>query len=134
LSARGIIFISADYRLTPPGTVYNILTDVKDAIAFVAGDLNVQLADLGSGSRFRIDPTSIGVAGTSAGGYCAYLCAIHAVPKPKVVLSLYGMGGDLLVCLVHSPLKNYDRIYTMYFRQTNISLPRHDLSSGGEKC
>ncbi|KIK41933.1 hypothetical protein CY34DRAFT_84478 [Suillus luteus UH-Slu-Lm8-n1] len=100
LSARGIIFISADYRLTPPGTVYNILADVKDAIAFVAGDLNVQLdqelASLGSGSHFRIDPTSIGVAGTSAGGYCAYLCAIYAVPKPKVVLSLYGMGGDLL--------------------------------------
>lgn len=100
LSAHNIIFISADYRLIPPGTGYDVLADVKDAIAFVAGDLNVQLdqelADLGSGSRFRIDPTSIGVAGTSAGGFCTYLCAIHAVPKPKVILSLYGMGGDLL--------------------------------------
>ncbi|KAG1849890.1 Alpha/Beta hydrolase protein [Suillus subalutaceus] len=100
LSARGIIFISADYRLIPPGTGYDILADAKDAIAFVAGDLNVQLdqelADLGSGSRFRIDPTSIGVAGSSSGGFCAYLCAIYAVPKPKVVLSLYGLGGDLL--------------------------------------
>ncbi|KAG1791828.1 Alpha/Beta hydrolase protein [Suillus plorans] len=100
LLARGIIFISADHRLIPPGTGYDVLADVKDAIAFVAGDLNVQLdqelADLGSGSRFRIDPTSIGVAGTSAGGFCAYLCAIYAVPKPKVVLSLYGMGGDFL--------------------------------------
>ncbi|KAG2049087.1 alpha/beta-hydrolase [Suillus hirtellus] len=100
LHARGIIFISADYHLIPPGTGYDVLADVKDAIAFVAGDLNVQLdqelADLGSGSRFRIDPTSIGVAGTSAGGFCAYLCAIYAVPKPKVVLSLYGMGGDFL--------------------------------------
>ncbi|KAG2106542.1 Alpha/Beta hydrolase protein [Suillus discolor] len=100
LHARGIIFISADYRLIPPGTGYDVLADVKDAIAFVAGDLNIQLdqelADLGSGSRFRIDPMSIGVAGTSAGGFCAYLCAIYAVPKPKVVLSLYGMGGDFL--------------------------------------
>ncbi|KAG2123802.1 Alpha/Beta hydrolase protein [Suillus clintonianus] len=100
LSARGIIFISADYRLIPPGTGYDVLADTKDAIAFVAGDLNVQLnqqqAGLSSGSHFRIDPASIGVAGTSAGGFCAYLCAIHAVPKPKVVLSLYGMGGDLL--------------------------------------
>ncbi|KAG1818639.1 Alpha/Beta hydrolase protein [Suillus subaureus] len=100
LSARGIIFISADYRLVPPGTGYDVLADVKDAIAFVAGDLNVQLdqelADLGTGSRFRIDPTSIGVAGTSSGGFCAYLCAIYAVPKPKVVLSLYSMGGDFL--------------------------------------
>ncbi|KAG2125641.1 Alpha/Beta hydrolase protein [Suillus cothurnatus] len=100
LSARGVIFISADYRLIPPGTGYDVLADVKAAIAFVAGDLNVQLnqelADLGSGSRFRIDPTSIGVAGTSAGGFCAYLCAIYAVPRPKVVLSLYGMGGDFL--------------------------------------
>jgi acetyl esterase/lipase len=138
LSARGIIFISADYRLTPPGTVYNILTDVKDTIAFVAGDLNVQLdqelANLDSGSHFRIDPTSIGVAGTSAGGYCAYLCAIYAVPKPKAVLSLYGMGGDLLVCPVRSPLNIFNRINTTYFRQTNISLPRHNLSSGGESC
>ncbi|KAG2033452.1 Alpha/Beta hydrolase protein [Suillus americanus] len=100
LSALGIIFISADYRLIPPGTGYDVLADVQDAITFVAGDLNVQLdqelADLGTGSRFRIDPTSIGVAGTSSGGFCAYLCAIYAVPKPKVVLSLYGMGGDLL--------------------------------------
>ncbi|KAG1735186.1 Alpha/Beta hydrolase protein [Suillus lakei] len=101
LSAHGIIFISADYRLIPPGTGYDVLADVKDAIAFVAGDLNVQLdqkqAGLSSSSRFRVDPTSIGVAGTSAGGFCAYLCAIYAVPKPKVVLSLYGMGGDLLI-------------------------------------
>ncbi|KAG1732406.1 Alpha/Beta hydrolase protein [Suillus paluster] len=100
LSARGIIFISADYRLLPPGTGYDVLADVKDAIAFVAGDLNVQidqeLAGLSFGSRFRVDPASIGVAGSSAGGYCAYLCAIHAVPKPKVLLSLYGMGGDFL--------------------------------------
>jgi len=101
LSARGIVFISADYRLTPPGTGYDVLADVKDAISFVAGELNVQLdqkqAGLSFRSRFHVDPTSIGVAGTSAGGLCAYLCAIHAVPKPKVVLSLYGMGGDFLV-------------------------------------
>jgi acetyl esterase/lipase len=138
LSARGVIFISADYRLIPPGTGYDVLADVKDAIAFVAGDLNVQLnqelADLGSGSRFRIDPTSIGVAGTSAGGFCAYLCAIYAVPRPKVVLSLYGMGGDFLVCTVFVLPKVSDRVNTTYFRQTNISLPKHNLSSGGEKC
>ncbi|OAX32919.1 alpha/beta-hydrolase [Rhizopogon vinicolor AM-OR11-026] len=101
LSARGIIFISADYRLLPPGTGYEVLSDVKDAIGFVAGGLNAQLdqrdAGLSFGSRFRVDPSAIGVAGTSAGGYCAYLCAIHAVPKPKAILSLYGMGGDFLI-------------------------------------
>jgi len=100
LSARGIIFISVDYRLIAPCTGYDVLVDVKDAIGFVAGDLNALLDqkqnDLSFGSRCRVDPGSIAVAGTSAGGYCAYLSAIHAVPKPKAVLIIYGMGGDFL--------------------------------------
>jgi acetyl esterase/lipase len=104
LSARGIIFISADYRLLAPCTGYDVLADVKDAIGFVAGDLNALLDqkqnDLSLGSRFRIDPGSIAVVGTSAGGYCAYLSAFHAVPKPKAVLIVYGMGGDFLVSLI----------------------------------
>jgi len=37
------------------------------------------------------------VAGSSAGGLCAYLAGVHARPKPKAVLSLYGMGGDFFV-------------------------------------
>ena len=47
---------------------------------------------------FKIDPKTIAVAGSSAGGLCAYLAAMHCVsPKPKALLSLYGQGGDFLV-------------------------------------
>jgi hypothetical protein len=139
LSARGIIFISADYRLLPKGTGHDLLADVKDAIRFVAGDLNAQLdqtdAGLSLSSRSRIDPSSIGVAGTSAGGYCAYLCAIHAVPKPKAILSLYGMGGDFLVSLMLPAPEISDSINTLRcLRPTNISLQSQSLSFVEGKC
>lgn len=32
--------------------------------------------------------------GVSAGGYIARLAALHAIPRPVAVLSLFGMGGD----------------------------------------
>ena len=47
---------------------------------------------------FKIDPDAMAVAGTSAGGLCAYLAAMHCVsPKPKGIVSMYGMGGDFFV-------------------------------------
>ena len=47
---------------------------------------------------FKIDPDAMAVAGSSAGGLCAYLAAMHCVsPKPKGIVSMYGMGGNFLV-------------------------------------
>ena len=88
----------------PPSTGHDMVEDIQDLFRFVAFSLNDRLdemfsnqATLSNWSPFRVDPEAIGVSGTSAGPLCAYLACMHAVPKPKVVLSLYGRGGDLLV-------------------------------------
>lgn len=111
ITSSGIAFISADYRLVPPCTGYDVLCDMKDLFAFLSASLNTQLLSLepnhdhtSSRTVFKIDPERIGVAGSSAGGLCAHLAAAHAFPRPKVVLSMYGMGGDFLVCPISSPL------------------------------
>ncbi|KAJ6585361.1 Alpha/Beta hydrolase protein [Mycena capillaripes] len=90
--AAGFLFISADYRLIPSCTVHDIIDDIKDLFLFLAKDDLCFKSD--GGRLFGVDPTSLAVAGSSAGGMCAYLAAIHASPKPKAVLSLYGMGGQ----------------------------------------
>ncbi|KAJ7625224.1 alpha/beta-hydrolase [Mycena polygramma] len=90
--AAGFIFISADYRLLPSCTVHEIIDDIKDLFLYLAQE---DLCFTADGVRFGVDPTSLAVAGSSAGGMCAYLAAIHASPKPKAVLSMYGMGGNV---------------------------------------
>ncbi|EIW81211.1 alpha beta-hydrolase [Coniophora puteana RWD-64-598 SS2] len=94
LSSRGIVFISVDYRLIPPSTGHDVIEDIKDAFAFVATRLNDELAQARSG--VCVDAQALGVAGTSAGGLCAYLAAMHATPRPKAVVALYAMGGDFI--------------------------------------
>ena len=88
----------------PPSTGHDMVEDIQDLFRFVAFSLNDRLdemfsdqASLSTWGPFRVDPEAIGVSGTSAGPLCAYLACMHAVPKPKVVLSMYGRGGDLLV-------------------------------------
>ncbi|KAI6044867.1 Alpha/Beta hydrolase protein [Pisolithus marmoratus] len=111
LSAQRFIFISADYRLMPPATGHDIVEDIQDVFRFVATSLNSRLDEamsdkggadpipagdnLSPRNPYRIDAEAIGVAGTSAGGLCAYLACMHADPKPRVVLNMYGMGGKL---------------------------------------
>jgi len=88
-TAAGLAFISADYRLLPPSTGHDVLKDVVDLFAFLA-----RTPTLGT---VLLDGTRLAVAGTSAGGMCAFLAAIHANPRPRAVLSFYGLGGDVFV-------------------------------------
>jgi len=90
------VFISADYRLLPSATVHDIIDDIKDLFSFLSQEDLCFKTDAGD---FGVDPTSLAVAGSSAGGTCAYLAAIHASPKPKAVLGLYAAGGNFFVCL-----------------------------------
>ena len=93
--SKGYIFASADYRLLPPTDGHQVLEDVKDAFAFVSTFSHDR--EEGKGN-LTVDSTRIAVAGTSAGGLCAYLAAIHCkTPKPVAILSMYGMGGNFFV-------------------------------------
>jgi len=111
VTSAGYAFISADYQLIPPATGHEVVQDIQDLFAFlghaeisfpskphtVPATVSRDSTTQSSSWRFRIDPEAIAVAGSSAGGLCAYLAAIHCdSPKPKAILSLYGMGGDFL--------------------------------------
>ncbi|KAI9509461.1 alpha/beta-hydrolase [Russula earlei] len=87
VAASGMAFISADYRLLPPSTGHDVLEDVVDLFAFLA-----RTPLLGT---VQVDGTRLAVGGCSAGGMCAFLAASHASPKPRAVLSLYGLGGEM---------------------------------------
>ncbi|KAL0069115.1 hypothetical protein AAF712_003801 [Marasmius tenuissimus] len=96
LDAVGHALVSPDYRLIPSGgvTAHEELEDIQDLFTFLRGP-EFQRA-LPTGLDFKLRPDRIAVAGTSAGGTCSYLAATHVQPKPKAVLSMYGMGGDYL--------------------------------------
>lgn len=93
----------------PPSTGHDILADIKDLFRFISHELNSLLQrryvesvaertpQCSSTPNFRINANALAVAGTSSGGLCAYLAAMHATPKPRAVLSMYGMGGQFLV-------------------------------------
>lgn len=108
----GHAFISADYTLLVPTTGHHVLEDIKDAFVYLDKRLNEDLAF--SGSDALVDASSTIVSGSSSGGLCAYLAALHAIPKPKGVLSLYGMGGDFFVSLL-SVLSKYKILISLTF-------------------
>jgi poly(3-hydroxybutyrate) depolymerase len=96
MAAAGFAVISADYRLLSPCTGRDVLDDIVDLFAFLA-----RTKQLGT---VQVDSTRLAVAGNSAGGLCAFLAAIHANPKPRAILSMYGLGGEMFVCFpLYSP-------------------------------
>ncbi|KZT27450.1 alpha/beta-hydrolase, partial [Neolentinus lepideus HHB14362 ss-1] len=96
LNRAGIVFISADYQLIPPAAGHDIISDIIDLFAFLSTSVNELIRQnyLRTSMVVQLDPDAIAVAGTSSGGLCAYLAAMHASPKPKALLSMYSMGGD----------------------------------------
>ena len=127
MTKRGYLFISADYGLLPPATGYDLLEDIKDLWSFlskpglvfdfpshnVLGHGDVQLKEQAS---FGIKKEEIIVAGASAGGLCAYLCAMHCTnPMPKAVMSLYGMCGQVLVRIYRCSSLSFTNLKTTIF-------------------
>ncbi|KAF8586306.1 alpha/beta-hydrolase [Ramaria rubella] len=90
--AAGFAFISTNYRLIPPASGHQIIEDIKHLFIFLENGINNVASS--HGRHDHIDIEKIGVIGTSAGGLCAHLAGIHANPKPKAALTMYGMGGD----------------------------------------
>jgi hypothetical protein len=121
----------------PSSTGHDIIDDIKDLFLFLSRDTLCFKTE--SGSLFGIDPTSLAVAGSSAGGMCAYLAAIHASPKPKAVLSMYGMGGQLFVSYSIFPLWKigvsgpYKRSRKHFLASRNSKAPFNSPVSGGQK-
>lgn len=84
----------------PPGTGHDVVSDIRDLFTFINGDdatFKARVENTGNEIVCKIDTNAIAVAGPSAGGLCAYLAAGVMQPKPKALLSLYGMGGDFMV-------------------------------------
>ena len=95
----GFAFIAPNYQLLPPATGHEILEDIKDLFRFIESGINDSMTAYGRDDH--IDSERIVAIGTSAGGLCAYLAGIHAKPKPRAILSMYGMGGNYFVGSFH---------------------------------
>ncbi|KAF9523099.1 Alpha/Beta hydrolase protein [Crepidotus variabilis] len=87
----GFVVLSPDYTLLRPHTAHEMVKDVKDLFQWISGNLSNKI------KSHVIDAERIVVSGSSAGGYLAYLASIHASPKPKAFVSLYSLGGNLLL-------------------------------------
>jgi hypothetical protein len=100
----GIAFLCPDHQLLPPATGHDILSDINDFLVFISSEnavFEASTPDPLCQIRYKIDPNAIVLAGSSAGGLCAYLAAGSLKhPKLKGVLSMYGMGGDFMASAV----------------------------------
>jgi len=114
----GFAFLSADYQLLPPATGHDIVSDVQDLLSFLGGQGVTFPAFTAEAQRqvsCKINTDALVLAGSSAGGLCAYLGA-GAHPRPRALLSLYGMGGDFLV---RGSMQRYSMFsYHVYRRPT----------------
>ena len=117
-TAAGLAFISADYRLLPPSTGHDVLEDVVDLFAFLG-----RTPTLGS---VHLDASRLAVAGSSAGGMCAFLAAIHAKPRPRAVLSLYGLGGEVFVSALSAMRRPARLTLSPLLRTADPALPRSE--------
>lgn len=84
--------ISLDYTLLGPQSAHNVVDDVCATVAYLKNELQKSLpADSPS-----LDTDRVAVAGSSAGGYVAYVAAAVLPGAFKALVSIYGAGGDLL--------------------------------------
>jgi hypothetical protein len=89
----GYAFLSANYQLLPPGTVHEVIQDIQDLFIHLENN-DIALEDK---KNFRADMNRVAVAGSSSGGHCAYLAAMHCIPKPKAIFAMYAVGGSFFV-------------------------------------
>jgi acetyl esterase/lipase len=90
---KGYIFISADYRLCHPSTTLDQIEDAKACFKYIAGEEFARHLP----QSVSLDTTRIAVSGFSAGAYSARAACVYANPKPAALLSVYGLGGNMLL-------------------------------------
>ena len=98
--------VSIDYRLAPETQLADIVSDIEDACAWLAG--------AGPG-LFGIDCDRVAVMGMSAGGYLALTAGYRANPPPKAVVAFYGYG-DLTGAWYAEPSEFYRERYSLVAR------------------
>ncbi|TEB20025.1 alpha/beta-hydrolase, partial [Coprinellus micaceus] len=105
LTSRGYLFISADYRLVPPSTGYDILEDVKALWAYItARGFSITFPPGDESVTLEVDPNAIAVGGSSAGGFLTYLAAMHCrSPRPAAIAEIYGLCGQIFSSYYLSP-------------------------------
>jgi acetyl esterase/lipase len=79
----GFAVVAIDYRLAPESLLPAIAEDVRDAFAWIRGDLAKEAG---------LDPERIAVVGNSAGGYLTLLSGCLIQPRPRALVSFYGYG------------------------------------------
>lgn len=90
---NGVIFMGADYRLLYPSTGFDIIDDMKALFSFLASP---KFSEHYLPSGITLDASRIALVGASGGAYPAMAAGLYAHPKPKALLLLFGMGGDML--------------------------------------
>ncbi|WVQ77380.1 hypothetical protein IAR50_007065 [Cryptococcus sp. DSM 104548] len=97
LPAKGIVVISADYRLLLPSTAQDILDDVHTLFHYISSQ-HTELAHYLSSANLSIDPARIIVSGASGGNYPAKAAATipSVIARPLGWLDFYGEAGDWL--------------------------------------
>jgi len=73
LAEQGIVAFSIDYRLTGPGLFPGQMDDVRTAVRWVQANA----------ATHRVDPTRVGLFGSSAGGNLAMLVATEGLGDPS---------------------------------------------------
>ncbi|KAF9472903.1 alpha/beta-hydrolase [Pholiota conissans] len=92
VTGSGWALISVNYQLLPPASGHDIIKDIQDLFVFL--EKETLSAD---GQVFKVDVNRLVVSGSSSGGHCAYLAAMHASPKPKGVFAAYSPAGNFLI-------------------------------------
>ncbi|KAJ5640500.1 Alphabeta hydrolase fold [Penicillium herquei] len=89
---KGYIFISADYRLCHPSNAMDQIDDAKNLFSYLSNQFHQNLP-----TSTTLDTARIAVTGFSAGAYSARAACLYANPKPAALLSVYGLGGNMLL-------------------------------------
>jgi len=79
----GFAVVAIDYRLAPETPLAGIAEDVRDAFAWIRGEI---------AGRVGLDPERIAVVGHSAGGYLTLLSGCLIDPRPQALVAFYGYG------------------------------------------
>ncbi|KAL8290577.1 hypothetical protein RQP46_002835 [Phenoliferia psychrophenolica] len=89
----GIAVIMVTYTFLSPQSGLDILRDIQACFKHIGGSLNSELAKTTS---VKIDSRRLAVSGSSAGGWMSYMSGLHMNPKPKAIVSIYGMAANML--------------------------------------